>query len=95
VGFLGGFFGFYWAGFLLPTLAKDLVVISCMSDCYAVTLLSTARLVKEALSSSPAYLPGIDNILFLLIQGTNTIQLFTASVHPNYCNMQLRIIQYR
>jgi hypothetical protein len=24
VGFLGGFFGFYWAGFLLPTLAKCL-----------------------------------------------------------------------
>jgi hypothetical protein len=24
VGFLGGFFGFYWAGFLLPTLLSGL-----------------------------------------------------------------------
>ena len=34
------------------------------------TLLSTARLVKEALGSSPAsFIQGVENILFLLIQG--------------------------
>lgn len=42
------------------------------------TLLTTARLVKEALGSNPTFLPGVENILFLLIQGTHT----TAQISP-------------
>jgi hypothetical protein len=35
-----------------------------------VSLLATAQLVKKALGSNPAFLQGVENILFLLIQGT-------------------------
>jgi hypothetical protein len=56
---------------------------------FVVTLLSTARLVKEALSSNPPFLPNIDNILFLLIQGTYQLHsvLFcmrTAAPYKSY-----------
>ncbi len=34
------------------------------------SLLATAQLVKKALGSNPAFLQGVENILFLLIQGT-------------------------